>query len=274
MFVSTPSGVRLWVFVSSCSPLVVRLRRRTARRPARGQNTASGLAFRGRGVHRFALDPPSSTCQTNGQDRPGNNGQEAGAGRRAHAHESKKQEEQEQEEGTTTTERTKSKRTEKIKQAGDGNGGQAVVVEQADSQRRRRAAGRDQLRRTASRTPTTSLAFTDLPLAAGTARGPARALAARGSSPAAAGATVPGAMTAKQQLRQLVDELSEVEAAEALDILAARHDKRDSLSVLLDNAPLDDEPTTPEEEALVQEARDEVERGELISADEIRREFG
>jgi len=80
-------------------------------------------------------------------------------------------------------------------------------------------------------------------------------------------------MTAKQQLRQLVDELSEVEAAQALSILAARRG-RDSLTELLDNAPLDDEPTIPVEEEGVAEARAEIERGELISAEEIRREFG
>lgn len=80
-------------------------------------------------------------------------------------------------------------------------------------------------------------------------------------------------MTAKQQLRQLVDELSEVEAAEALEILAARRG-RHALTEFLDNAPADDEPVTPEEEALVQEAREEIARGQLISADEIRREFG
>jgi len=79
-------------------------------------------------------------------------------------------------------------------------------------------------------------------------------------------------MNAKQQLRQLVDELSEVEAAEALDILAARTG-RDPLSELLDNAPLDDEPTTPEEEALVQEALDAVTRGETISLEQLRAEL-
>jgi len=79
-------------------------------------------------------------------------------------------------------------------------------------------------------------------------------------------------MTAKQQLRQLVDELSEVEAAEALDILAARRG-HDAQSVLLDDAPLDDEPTTPEEDALVQEALEAAARGETISLDELRAEL-
>lgn len=52
-----PAAVRLWLFVSSCSSLVVRLRRRTGRRPAPGTDFALRLRFRGRGVHRCALDP-------------------------------------------------------------------------------------------------------------------------------------------------------------------------------------------------------------------------
>lgn len=85
--------------------------------------------------------------------------------------------------------------------------------------------------------------------------------------------TVPNPMTAKQQLRLLVDELSEVEAAQALDLLVARG-RSHSLTELLDNAPLDDEPVTPEEEAAVREARDEVARGEpTISLDQLRAEL-
>ncbi len=79
-------------------------------------------------------------------------------------------------------------------------------------------------------------------------------------------------MTAKQQLHQLVDAFSEVEAAEALDILASSR-QRDSLTELLDNAPDDDEPSTPGEEALVQQAREEIARGEAISLDELRAEL-
>lgn len=78
-------------------------------------------------------------------------------------------------------------------------------------------------------------------------------------------------MTAKEQLLQRVQTFSEDEAAEALLLLEQRSD---SLIRLLDNAPEDDEPTTPEEEALVQEARDEMARGEAISLDELRAELG
>ena len=78
-------------------------------------------------------------------------------------------------------------------------------------------------------------------------------------------------MTAKQQLRERIETFSEEEAAEALRLLDQR---ADPLMRFLDEAPLDDEPVTPEEEALVQKAREEIARGELISADEIRREFG
>ena len=47
----------------------------------------------------------------------------------------------------------------------------------------------------------------------------------------------------------------------------------DSLARILNDAPEDDEPTTPEEDALVQEALGAVAGGEVISAEEIRREF-
>ena len=78
-------------------------------------------------------------------------------------------------------------------------------------------------------------------------------------------------MTAKEQLRERIETLTEREAERTLRLL---DDLRDPLTKLLDEAPLDDEPVTPEEEALVQQAREEIARGELISADEIRREFG
>jgi hypothetical protein len=81
-------------------------------------------------------------------------------------------------------------------------------------------------------------------------------------------------MTAKEQLRERVEKLSEAEAADTLDYLASRRPgQRDALTELLENAPLDDEPTSPEEEEGLREAREQVARGEVISAEEIRREF-
>jgi hypothetical protein len=77
-------------------------------------------------------------------------------------------------------------------------------------------------------------------------------------------------MTAKEKLRERIETLTEKEAAETLQLLDRR---TDPLTVLLDNAPLDDEPVTEEEEAAVQIARDEIARGETISLDEIRDEF-
>lgn len=77
-------------------------------------------------------------------------------------------------------------------------------------------------------------------------------------------------MTAKEQLLQRVQTFSEDEAAAALRLLDQRVDP---LTQLLDNAPEDDELTTPEEDALAREALEAVARGEVISAEEIRREF-
>jgi hypothetical protein len=77
-------------------------------------------------------------------------------------------------------------------------------------------------------------------------------------------------MTAKEQLRERIEALTEGEAAEALRLLDRR---ADPVMRFLDDAPADDEPTTAEEEALVQEARDEIARGETISLDELRAEL-
>lgn len=78
------------------------------------------------------------------------------------------------------------------------------------------------------------------------------------------------AMTAKEQLLQRVQTFSEEQAADALRLL---DQNGDSLARLLDNAPEDDEPTSPEEDALAREALEAAARGEVISAEEIRREF-
>lgn len=91
------------------------------------------------------------------------------------------------------------------------------------------------------------------------------------SIPAAERVTVPVAMTAKQQLRERIEGLSEEEAAETLRLLDRR---KDPVMRFFDDAPLDDEPVTPEEEALVQEARDEIARGETIPLEELLRELG
>lgn len=83
--------------------------------------------------------------------------------------------------------------------------------------------------------------------------------------------TVRQVMTAKQQLRERIETLTEREAERTLRLL---DDLRDPLTRFLDEAPLDDEPTTPEEEAAVAEARADIAAGRTVSLDEIKREFG
>jgi hypothetical protein len=77
-------------------------------------------------------------------------------------------------------------------------------------------------------------------------------------------------MTAKEKLRRLVEDLSEQEAEAAL---AAIERGREPMLELLDGAPLDDEPTSDDEEAGVREAKADIERGEVFSAEQIRREL-
>lgn len=79
------------------------------------------------------------------------------------------------------------------------------------------------------------------------------------------------ATTAKELLLERVAALSEDEAAEALAVL-------DRLSrpplIDYDNVPLEDEEISPDEEAAVQAARDEIARGETIPWEQVKAEFG
>lgn len=79
-------------------------------------------------------------------------------------------------------------------------------------------------------------------------------------------------MTAKEKLRQAVDELSELEAEKVLEIIARRRD-RDPVRAFFEDAPEDDEPLTDEERASLDEGRAEYERGETVPLDEFMREF-
>ena len=77
-------------------------------------------------------------------------------------------------------------------------------------------------------------------------------------------------MTAKEKLRQLVDELSEAEAAEELKLFSAR---RNGLVALMDSAPIDDEPFTDDDAAALAESYDELAAGgQTMSVDEFRRQ--
>ncbi len=69
-----------------------------------------------------------------------------------------------------------------------------------------------------------------------------------------------------------VDDLSEAEAQDALGFIVRRRQQRDALGELLERAALDDEPTTPGEDESAREARAEIARGEVFSADEVRRQ--
>jgi hypothetical protein len=80
-------------------------------------------------------------------------------------------------------------------------------------------------------------------------------------------------MTAKEKLRRAIEELSEAEAQDALGFIVRRRGEHDQLAELLEDAPVDDQPTTPEEDEGVREAKEQIARGDVFSADEIKREI-
>jgi hypothetical protein len=79
-------------------------------------------------------------------------------------------------------------------------------------------------------------------------------------------------MTAKEKLREAVERLSEHEAEETLRFLDAR--SRDPLLDAALRAPVDDEPSSPEEDQSAREAWAEYERRDAVPLRELRNEFG
>jgi hypothetical protein len=78
-------------------------------------------------------------------------------------------------------------------------------------------------------------------------------------------------MTTKERLRELVEELTEAEAAATL-LITERH-RDDTMLQVLASAPDDDEPSSPEEDTSAQEALAAYNRGEAIDPDELKRDL-
>jgi hypothetical protein len=81
-------------------------------------------------------------------------------------------------------------------------------------------------------------------------------------------------VTTRDTLRRLIDELPESEIETVHLLVEHRHKLRqEPLLLLLATAPLDDEPSTPEEDAEAEEAWQEYLRGESVSSDDAKREL-
>lgn len=79
-------------------------------------------------------------------------------------------------------------------------------------------------------------------------------------------------MTTREELHRLIDALPESEWHAAHRFLEYLQDRgTDPLLLALADAPEDDEPVTPEEEAAVREAYQAIARGEVVSLEEARR---
>jgi hypothetical protein len=81
-------------------------------------------------------------------------------------------------------------------------------------------------------------------------------------------------MPTRDSLHRLIDELPESELIAAERFLHYLRATADPVLRALLEAPLDDEPETEEEREAVQEAREELARGEVQTLEEVRRELG
>ena len=81
-------------------------------------------------------------------------------------------------------------------------------------------------------------------------------------------------MSLKDRVHHLVDELPEPELTMAERFLQYLRATADPVLRALLDAPWDDEPETEDERQAVQEARDELARGERHALEDVRRELG
>ena len=82
-------------------------------------------------------------------------------------------------------------------------------------------------------------------------------------------------MAMRETLHQLVDKLPESEVAAAtryLEYLSVA--RQDPFLRALIQAPLDDEPETEEERTAIAEGRAALQRGDVVSHEELRRDLG
>ena len=75
-------------------------------------------------------------------------------------------------------------------------------------------------------------------------------------------------MTTKEALHRLIDELPDDQAEQLL------HGILDPVLVARALAPLDDEPETPEEAAAVAEGTADLDTGNTLTTEQLRRELG
>lgn len=83
--------------------------------------------------------------------------------------------------------------------------------------------------------------------------------------------TLESEMTAKEQLRAVVERLDEDQAAEALEFIVGRHEQAED--PFLTGVPLDDELEAHEERAAVAEAEEAIARGDTVDLDTARAEL-
>jgi hypothetical protein len=81
-------------------------------------------------------------------------------------------------------------------------------------------------------------------------------------------------MSTRDSFHRLIDELPESELTAAERFLNYLRATADPVLRALLEAPLDDEPETEDERRAVQEAREELGRGEVRRLEEVRRELG
>lgn len=78
----------------------------------------------------------------------------------------------------------------------------------------------------------------------------------------------------RQRLHRLVDDMHEGELKTVELFIDFVHERGDPVLRRLMNAPVDDEPVTPEEQEAMREAWEAIEAGDVYTMEEVKKELG
>ena len=78
----------------------------------------------------------------------------------------------------------------------------------------------------------------------------------------------------REELKSLIDDLSDNELDAVRRYIQSLHPSDDSVASLLEDVPVDDEPVTDDDLSAIAESDTDIAAGRIISMEELRREYG
>ena len=81
-------------------------------------------------------------------------------------------------------------------------------------------------------------------------------------------------MVSREELKSLIDDLSDYELDAVRQYLQSLHPSDDPVASSLADVPVDDEPVTDDDRTAIEESDEDIAAGRVVSLEQLRREYG